>query len=197
MRTRRLAFFERRAPPARWTIPTSPMSTRSASRTANSSSRWRSTTVAHEVLGDAARARTEYETALPLLQAEVDKNRGHGARQLSLLARAYAGLGRKEDALREAGRAVEARVGETDATIEHIGHLLSIPSGLSPGLLRIDPAWARCEMIRASAGWQSSSANDFHTGRWFGHRAGVEPRWRVSRWQPRFQDLVRRVGLPR
>jgi serine/threonine-protein kinase len=84
--------------------------------------------------------------------------------QRSLLARAYAGLGRKEDALREARRAVEllptskdaligagieieraaveARVGDTDSAIEHIRHLLSVPCLLSPGLLRIDPRWA-------------------------------------------------------
>ena len=37
---------------------------------------------------------------------------------------------------------VEARVGETDAAIEHIRHLLSIPCLLSPGLLRIEPDWA-------------------------------------------------------
>ncbi len=126
--------------------------------------------VAHEALGDATRARTEYETALPLLEAKVEKHPGRASqgygrdRQLSLLARAYAGLGRKEDALREVRRAVEllpiskdaligaeveidraaveARVGEMDAAIEHIRHLLSIPSQLSPGLLRIDPQWA-------------------------------------------------------
>ncbi len=121
--------------------------------------------VAHEALGDIARARREYETALPLLQAEIDKNPGPGgAIQLAVLARAYAGLGRKQDALREARRAVgllpiskdafsgpeveidraavEARVGETDAAIEHIRHLLSIPCPLSPALLRIDPRWA-------------------------------------------------------
>lgn len=83
----------------------------------------------------------------------------------SFLAYAYAGLGRKENALREARRAVEqlpiskdaidedaveieraaveARVGETDAAIEHIRHLLSIPCSFSSGLLRIDPTWAQ------------------------------------------------------
>jgi len=118
--------------------------------------------VAQEAIGDAPRARGEYETALPLLQAEVDKNPGR-AWQRSFLARAYAGLGRKEDALGEARRAVEllpvsmdaligshieidraaveARVGETEAAIEHIRHLLSIPCFLSPGLLRIDARW--------------------------------------------------------
>jgi len=120
-----------------------------------------------EALGDAAQARTEYERVLPSLQAEVDNDLGlnawENARQLSLLARAYAGVGRQEEALREARRAaglvpiskepmlgsteeialaeIEARVGETNAAIERIRHLLSIPSLLSPGLLRIDPRW--------------------------------------------------------
>jgi serine/threonine-protein kinase len=122
--------------------------------------------ITHEALGDADRARKEYEMALPLLIAEVQKNSKNSRTtyQRSLLARAYAGLGRKEDALREARRAVElvpiskdalvgadieieraaveARVGETDAAIEHIRHLLSIPCSLSPALLRIDPQWA-------------------------------------------------------
>ncbi len=121
--------------------------------------------LAHEALGDAARARGEYEKALPLLQAEIDKNKNpSGARQLIVLARIYAGLGRKEDALREATRAVallpiskdallgsdietdragvEARVGETGSAVEHIRELLKIPCSLSPALLRIDPRWA-------------------------------------------------------
>jgi hypothetical protein len=37
--------------------------------------------------------------------------------------------------------AVETRVGEKDAAIERIRYLLSIPSLLSPALLRIDPTW--------------------------------------------------------
>jgi TolB-like protein/Tfp pilus assembly protein PilF len=119
--------------------------------------------VAHEALGDADRARKEYETALPLLAAEVEKNPSRPL-QRSILARAYAGLERKEDALRKASgaveilpiskdylrgpdieierAAVETRLGETDAAIEHIRHLLSIPCWLSPALLRIDARWA-------------------------------------------------------
>jgi len=118
---------------------------------------------AHEALGDTDRARQEYQEALPLLEAEVGKNAGRGL-QRTTVARAYAGLGRKDDALREAKRAVEtvpiskdaldgcqaeidraaveARVGERDAAIQHIGQLLSIPCILSPGLLRIDARWA-------------------------------------------------------
>ena len=125
--------------------------------------------VAHAALGDTARARTEYEAArlaLEGLEAEVEKHRERSApiERALLLARVYAALGRKEDALREARRgverlpisrdafwgcdvevyraAVEARVGESDAAVEHIRHLLSIPCLLSPGLLRIDPIWA-------------------------------------------------------
>ncbi|HXN42574.1 MAG TPA: hypothetical protein VN918_12340, partial [Myxococcaceae bacterium] len=113
--------------------------------------------------GDARRARQEYEEARPRLEAETQKHPSR-ANQRSLLARTYAGLGRKEEALREARQAVEtlpiskdavdgsyveiqqaaveARVGETNAAIEHIRKLLSIPCLLSPGLLRIDPMWA-------------------------------------------------------
>src|SRR5262249_22234309 len=119
--------------------------------------------VAHEALGDVDRAQKDYETALPLLAAEVEKNPSRPL-QRSILARGYAGLERKEDALREASRAVEilpiskdhlrgaeieieragveARIGETDAPIKHIRRLLLIPCNLSPGLLRIDPRWA-------------------------------------------------------
>jgi tetratricopeptide (TPR) repeat protein len=118
--------------------------------------------VAHEALGEQARARQEYEAALPLLKAAVE-NSPWLPYQRSLLARAYAGLGRKEDALREANRAaellpisrdaffgpdveifrasVEAHVGEKDSAIERVRYLLSIPSFLSPGVLRIDPEW--------------------------------------------------------
>jgi hypothetical protein len=38
--------------------------------------------------------------------------------------------------------AVEGRVGETDAAIEHIRQMLAVPCLLSPALLRIDPDWA-------------------------------------------------------
>jgi serine/threonine-protein kinase len=117
----------------------------------------------HAALGDVDRARKEYETALPFLAAEVERRASQAGPRI-MLAHAYAGLGRKVDALREASRAVEilpiskdhvdgstieiqraaveARVGETDAAIEHIRQLLSIPCYLSPALLRIDPTWA-------------------------------------------------------
>jgi tetratricopeptide (TPR) repeat protein len=118
---------------------------------------------AHMALGDLTRARREYEAALPMLVAKVSADPEH-AFQRCLLAQAYAALGRKEDALREARRAadslplskdayfgskllmevamVEGRVGEARVAIERIRALLSMPVIVSPAILRIDPRWA-------------------------------------------------------
>jgi TolB-like protein/Tfp pilus assembly protein PilF len=77
------------------------------------------------------------------------------------LALSYAGLGEKEKALAEARQAVtdyqndaideplaetvlaqvEARLGDVDAAIAALPHLLEVPAGLTPGLLRLDPYW--------------------------------------------------------
>ena len=75
----------------------------------------------------------------------------------------YAGLGRKEDAIREGELAVEllpmskeawrgayraedlariyAMVGEYDAAIDQLDSLLAVPSPTAVPMLRIDPAW--------------------------------------------------------
>ena len=88
----------------------------------------------------------------------------------SLLGIAYAGLGRKEEAIREGKRAVEllpvskdaiwgpglienlafiyVLVGEQNAALDQIEYLLSIPSELSVPLLRIDPRWDPLRNIR-------------------------------------------------
>jgi TolB-like protein/class 3 adenylate cyclase/Tfp pilus assembly protein PilF len=77
------------------------------------------------------------------------------------LALSYAGLGEKEKALVEARNAVadyqddsinkplaetvlaqvEAQVGDVDSAIAALPHLLEVPAGLTPGLLRLDPYW--------------------------------------------------------
>jgi TolB-like protein/Flp pilus assembly protein TadD len=77
------------------------------------------------------------------------------------LALSYAGLGEKEKALAEARKAVtdyqgdaidrptaetvlaqvDAQVGDIDAAIAALPHLLEIPAGLTPGILRLDPYW--------------------------------------------------------
>ena len=119
--------------------------------------------VAHEALGDAQRAREEYLAAIAWFEPELARHPLKAAER-TLLARCYAALGRKAEALREATRAVEtlpmskdatfgsyvatdraiveARVGEHGAAVEHIRQSLAVPSLLSPALLRIDPRWA-------------------------------------------------------
>jgi serine/threonine-protein kinase len=77
------------------------------------------------------------------------------------LALAYAGLGEKEKALAEARRAVtdykddsldrplaeqtlaqiEAYFGDADSAIAAIPHLLEVPEGITPAMLRLDPLW--------------------------------------------------------
>jgi len=103
-----------------------------------------------------------YESASSSLEKKVEE-RPQDARLHSALGIAYAGLGRKQDALREGRLAVEllpvtkeawrgtyrveelariyVMVGEYDLAIEQLEYLLSIPGELSIPLLRLDPAW--------------------------------------------------------
>ena len=103
-----------------------------------------------------------YESARSILESKIEERPEH-ARFHSALGVAYAGLGRKEDALREGKIAVEllpvskeamrgpyrvedlariyVMVGEYDAAIDQLEFLLSIPGPLSIPLLRLDPAW--------------------------------------------------------
>ena len=85
----------------------------------------------------------------------------------------YAGLGRREDAIREGRRAVElvppakdtwygvdmlrnlavvyATLGEADSTVKELRTLLEVPSWISVPLLRVDPTWDR---VRGDAGFR-------------------------------------------
>jgi tetratricopeptide (TPR) repeat protein len=107
-------------------------------------------------------ARDGFEEARVILERELEK-RPDDHRFHTALGIAYAGLGRKEEAIREGKRAVELRpisldaidgpglignlalihtmVGEHDAALDQIDHLLSIPSGFSVGILELDPSW--------------------------------------------------------
>jgi serine/threonine-protein kinase len=117
---------------------------------------------AYEAAGDAAAATDAFEAAAALLEAARDSvpddERFHGS-----LGLAYAGLGRKDDAIREGLLGVElmpmekehwrgshrveelahvyAMVGEPDLAIDRLEFLLSVPGELSVAQLRLDPAW--------------------------------------------------------
>jgi len=122
--------------------------------------------------GDTARSLTYADTARMILERRVAKEPAE-ARTRMLLALAYAHLGRKSDALREAKRAaemlpvsrdawdgadlqedlayVETIVGEHDTAIKRLAYLLTIPSELSVPFLRADPMW---DPLRGNPGFQ-------------------------------------------
>ncbi len=107
-------------------------------------------------------AKKYYEDARSILESKIQEQ-PEDARFHSSLGIAYAGLGRKEDAIHKGKLAVEllpiskeaisgsfrivdlaqiyVMVGEFDAAIDQLEFLLSIPSELSIPLLRLDPAW--------------------------------------------------------
>jgi serine/threonine-protein kinase len=107
-------------------------------------------------------AKKYHDEARSILESKIQEQ-PEDARLHSSLGIAYAGLGRKEDAIREGKLGVEllpvskeamrglykvkdlakiyVMVGEYDEAIDQLEYLLSIPSRLSIPLLRLDPAW--------------------------------------------------------
>jgi serine/threonine-protein kinase len=116
----------------------------------------------HGLLGQRENELGHYRAAAALLAERIrtapDDARLHGS-----LGVAYAGLGRKADAVREGKRALElmpvakeayrgafrveemariyAMVGERDAAVDQLEYLMSIPFDLAAPGLRLDPAW--------------------------------------------------------
>ncbi|HKP04855.1 MAG TPA: protein kinase [Chthoniobacterales bacterium] len=112
--------------------------------------------------GDKEKSRALYEQVRPGLERAVEEHsldvNGH-----LRLAEAYAGLGRKEDAIREARRALEifpesknllgslsdslyaawiyAMTDEPDLAIPLLAHILAAPAGENVNSLRIHPRW--------------------------------------------------------
>ncbi|HSD32201.1 MAG TPA: tetratricopeptide repeat protein [Gemmatimonadales bacterium] len=117
---------------------------------------------AYQLLGDAAAARAAFDSARQVLDSVVamlpGDRRVHGARGLAL-----AGLGRREEAQREARWLQQSRIyredvyartlpaedraqilagiGETDAALAEIERLLTGVSTLTAHMLRLDPRW--------------------------------------------------------
>jgi serine/threonine protein kinase/tetratricopeptide (TPR) repeat protein len=107
-------------------------------------------------------AKKYYDEARSILEAKIQE-RYEDARFHSALGIAYAGLGRKEDAIREGKLAVEllpvakeawrglfkvealakiyVMVSEFDAAIDQLEFLLSVPGEMTIHLLRLDPVW--------------------------------------------------------
>jgi TolB-like protein/Flp pilus assembly protein TadD/predicted Ser/Thr protein kinase len=116
----------------------------------------------YDFMGKPELARAMYDSSRALseelLESGFDDHSVHVC-----LGLAYAGLGRKEDAVREGRKAVEllsismdaaggtypifslaetyVMVGDYDEAIDELEHLLSIPSQVSVPLLRLEPRW--------------------------------------------------------
>jgi len=114
--------------------------------------------------GDASRARAAYDSARVVLEAEIRKLAGD-ARLHSALGVAYAGLGRKDDAVREGVLATQlsplerdawsgpdyrrelaliyAMVGDRRSAVAELRGLLAAPNRwVSAAILRCDPRWS-------------------------------------------------------
>jgi serine/threonine-protein kinase len=107
-------------------------------------------------------AKKYYDESRTILESKIQED-PNDARFHGSLGIAYAGLDRKEDAIREGKLAVEmlplskdalrgltrmkdlaliyVMVGEFDEAIDQLNFLLSRPGGMSIPLLRLDPAW--------------------------------------------------------
>jgi serine/threonine-protein kinase len=114
------------------------------------------------LMGNQQLEQTYYESARSILESKIEE-RPKDARLHSSLGIAYAGLGRKEDAIREGKLGVKllpvskeayrglyrvqalakiyVMVGEFDEAIDQLEFLLSRPGEMSIPLLRLDPAW--------------------------------------------------------
>ncbi len=114
------------------------------------------------LMGNRQRERAYYDSARSMLESKIQQ-RPDDARFRSALGIACAGLGRKEDAIREGELAVEllpmskeawrgawrveelariyTMVGEYDAAIDQLESLLAVPSNTAVPMLRIDPTW--------------------------------------------------------
>jgi serine/threonine-protein kinase len=116
----------------------------------------------HGLMGNRQIEQAYYDSTRAMLEARIQQH-PDDERYRSALGIAYAGLGRKEDAIREGELAVEllpmskeawrgayrvedlariyTMVGEYDAAIDRLETLLALPSPMSVPMLRIDPTW--------------------------------------------------------
>ena len=117
-----------------------------------------------QMVGDSLQARSDYDSAREILEREMAERPDDPRLHISL-GLVYAGLGRKQEAIREGRLAVEqvpmskdyfigkyfreylariyTMVGEDEAAIDQLEFLLSSQSGMliSHALLRADPMW--------------------------------------------------------
>ena len=117
--------------------------------------------LSYQRLGEHEAAKTLFENARGMLERRLPPG-VVDARMRVALGVTYAGLGRKEDAVRTGLEAIEespsadpysgprfiehlatiyVMVGDHETALDHLEHLLSIPSWMSIPLLKLDPRW--------------------------------------------------------
>lgn len=118
--------------------------------------------VCYSLLKEEAKARAAYGRALVMAEKLVRESPEDAGRH-SQLGKILAGLGRKEEAIREGKRAVEllpeskdaldgpettlslaqiyAWTGEKDQALQLLEHLLVVPNGVTVPILRLHPVW--------------------------------------------------------
>jgi TolB-like protein/Tfp pilus assembly protein PilF len=116
--------------------------------------------LAEHMLGDTEATHDALAKALEALTALPPSEQGD-SRVIAYYAMAHAGLGDKETALREANRAMAANdndaitrpksevtlanvyalLGDNDDAIALLTHLIDVPNGLTPGILKTNPLW--------------------------------------------------------
>jgi tetratricopeptide (TPR) repeat protein len=128
--------------------------------------------------GDTRGGKVYFDSAATILEAR-SRARPDDPQLHTELALAYAGLGRREDAMREGRRAVELRppskdtwygvdmarnlavvyatLGEADSAVKQLRFLLTVPSWISVAGLRADPTWGP---IRRNAGFRALLQRD-------------------------------------
>jgi serine/threonine protein kinase/tetratricopeptide (TPR) repeat protein len=136
----------------------------------------------HRLRGNAAASRAYFDSAAVVLAGRA-ADRPEDPALHADLGFAYAGLGRREDAMREGQRAVELRpiskdtwlgvdmlrslaityatLGEADSAVKQLRVLLQVPSWISVPALRADPTWDR---IRRDPGFRALLAGENRAG---------------------------------
>jgi tetratricopeptide (TPR) repeat protein len=134
----------------------------------------------YEALGDSGRARADFDAARAIFEpaTQRDPNRAHLHADLALY---YAGLGRRDDAVREARRALELQPLSRDAYFTPI--LMDHVAEVYMRVGDTDSAMDVLEQLSTIPGW---------VGLGFPAQLRFDPRWDPLRRNPRFQRLVRR-----
>jgi eukaryotic-like serine/threonine-protein kinase len=136
---------------------------------------------AHQLRGDGAAARVAFDSARAMLDSVVavlpDDWRVHAARGLAL-----AGLGRRQEAQREARWLQQSKVYREDAFLR--GSLAEERARILAGIGEADAALQEIERLLAGPSWVSA------------HTLRLDPRWDPIRKDPRFQALLVKYANP-